>query len=50
MIVIAEPAVADTVAAHLEREGERVVRIGEVVTAPDGAPRVAFDGRLDLTW
>jgi len=50
MIVVAEPTGADSVAAVLEREGETVVRLGEVGTVADGASRVAFNGRLDLAW
>jgi len=46
MIVITAPAAADSVAECLTREGESVVRIGEVVA--DGG--VAYDGRLDLAW
>jgi phosphoribosylformylglycinamidine cyclo-ligase len=48
MIVITAPAAADSVAECLAREGENVVRIGEVVAAADGG--VAYDGRLDLAW
>jgi phosphoribosylformylglycinamidine cyclo-ligase len=50
MIVVAEPTGADRVAAVFEREGETVVRLGEVGAVADGAPRVAFNGRLDLAW
>jgi phosphoribosylformylglycinamidine cyclo-ligase len=50
MIVVAEPTGADSVAAVFEREGETVVRLGEVGEVADGAPRVAFNGRLDLAW
>jgi phosphoribosylformylglycinamidine cyclo-ligase len=48
MIVITAPAAADSVAECLAREGENIVRIGEVVAAADGG--VAYDGRLDLAW
>jgi phosphoribosylformylglycinamidine cyclo-ligase len=50
MIVIAEPTQADAVAAMLERGGESVVRLGDVIAGTDGAPQVAYDGRLDLAW
>jgi phosphoribosylformylglycinamidine cyclo-ligase len=49
MIVIAESAKADALANLLGREGEQVVRLGEVVTAQPNAPRVIYDGRLDLS-
>jgi phosphoribosylformylglycinamidine cyclo-ligase len=48
MIAIADPGKADAIAAALTREGERVVRLGEVMTAPTGAPRVIYDGHLHL--
>jgi phosphoribosylformylglycinamidine cyclo-ligase len=50
MIVIADPTMADSVVASLEREGETVVRLGDLVMRADGAPQVAYDGRLDLAW
>jgi phosphoribosylformylglycinamidine cyclo-ligase len=47
MIAIVEPGAADTVAALLERHGERVMRLGEVTAAgPAGA--VTYQGRLEL--
>ncbi len=46
MIAVVEPAAADQVANVLRREGETVVRLGEVVRAK-GA-RVSYTGRLDL--
>jgi len=49
MIAIIEPAKADAVAALLTREGEQVVHLGEVVVARPDAPRVIYDGRLDLS-
>ena len=50
MVVVVEPGNADVVAGELERAGETVVRLGEVVRPADGAPRVAYRGHLDLTW
>jgi phosphoribosylformylglycinamidine cyclo-ligase len=46
MIVLAAPEKADAVSAILEREGETVARLGEVIAATDGAPRVAYHGNL----
>jgi len=46
MIVVVDPASADTVAGMLERHGERVGPIGEVTT--DAADRVSYRGHLDL--
>jgi phosphoribosylformylglycinamidine cyclo-ligase len=48
MIAVVEPGSADAVAAVLTREGETVVRLGELVPAATGAPRVAYSGRLDI--
>jgi phosphoribosylformylglycinamidine cyclo-ligase len=48
MIAVVQPRAADKVAAVLEREGERVVRVGEVILAAQGRPRVTYAGRLDL--
>jgi phosphoribosylformylglycinamidine cyclo-ligase len=48
MIVVVEPRAADKVAAILKRQGERVIRLGEVVAAPKGKPRVIYNGRLGL--
>ena len=50
MVVIAEPGKAEAVAETLVRSGETVVRLGEVARTANGAPRVAYRGRLDLTW
>jgi len=47
MIVVADPAKADAIAAVLAREGEAVMRLGEVVAA-DGDARVIYDGHLAL--
>src|SRR5437763_382987 len=49
MIAIVERAKAEAVVALLTREGEQVVRLGEVVAARPDAPRVIYDGRLDLS-
>jgi phosphoribosylformylglycinamidine cyclo-ligase len=48
MIVVADPAKAEAIEAALSREGEQVVRLGEVVAA-SGAPRVIYDGHLALS-
>ncbi len=48
MIAVVEARAADKVAAVLTREGERVVRLGELVTAAKGKPRVSYSGRLDI--
>jgi phosphoribosylformylglycinamidine cyclo-ligase len=47
MIAVVEPAGVEAVTAALTREGESVVRLGEVV-AMHGEARVAFAGHLDL--
>jgi phosphoribosylformylglycinamidine cyclo-ligase len=49
MIAIAEPGEADVIVAALTREGEQVARLGEIVSAPADAPRVIYDGHLDLS-
>lgn len=49
MIVVVDPAKADAVADVLTREGEQVTRLGEVVAASDGQPRVIYDGHLALS-
>jgi phosphoribosylformylglycinamidine cyclo-ligase len=46
MIAVVVPAKADAVADVLAREGESVTRLGEVVAAGPGAPRVIYDGHL----
>jgi phosphoribosylformylglycinamidine cyclo-ligase len=48
MIVVVDPASADAVSAVLTRQGETVVRLGELVQAAEGAPRVIYSGRLDI--
>jgi phosphoribosylformylglycinamidine cyclo-ligase len=47
MVVIVPADRADAVAAVFKREGETVVRIGEVITA-EGHERVRYRGKLDL--
>ncbi|MEJ0077268.1 MAG: phosphoribosylformylglycinamidine cyclo-ligase [Alphaproteobacteria bacterium] len=49
MIAIVESAKADALANTLGREGEQMVRLGEVVAARPNAPRVIYDGHLQLT-
>ena len=46
MIAVVEPRKADAVTKVLKREGETVVRLGEVVTAAKGKPRVTYTGQL----
>ena len=48
MIAVVEPRKADAVAAVLKREGEHVTRLGELVAAKKGAPRVTYTGRLNI--
>ena len=47
MIALVEADKADAVSAVLEREGDTVVRLGEVIAAVDGA-QVKYTGRLDI--
>jgi phosphoribosylformylglycinamidine cyclo-ligase len=47
MIVIVSPKDAASVAQAFKKAGERVVTLGEVVSAAD-EPRVVYDGKLDL--
>jgi phosphoribosylformylglycinamidine cyclo-ligase len=49
MMAIAEPGKADAITAALTREGEKVVRLGEIVNAAAEAPRVTYDGHLNLS-
>jgi phosphoribosylformylglycinamidine cyclo-ligase len=49
MIAVVEPAKVDAVAAVLAREGETVTRLGEVIAASGGKPRVIYDGQLALS-
>jgi phosphoribosylformylglycinamidine cyclo-ligase len=48
MVAVVEPRKANAVVAVLEREGETVVRLGEVVRAAKGKPRVSFTGHLRI--
>ncbi|MSP47218.1 MAG: phosphoribosylformylglycinamidine cyclo-ligase [Xanthobacteraceae bacterium] len=48
MIAVVEPRSADKVAAILRREDESVVRLGELVAAAKGKPRVTYTGHLDI--
>jgi phosphoribosylformylglycinamidine cyclo-ligase len=48
MIAVVEPRKADAVMKVLKREGETVLRLGEVVTAARGKPRVTYTGKLNL--
>jgi phosphoribosylformylglycinamidine cyclo-ligase len=48
MIAVVEPRKADAVMKVLKREGETVLRLGEVVTAAKGKPRVTYTGKLNL--
>jgi phosphoribosylformylglycinamidine cyclo-ligase len=48
MIAIVAPRAADKVQAVLERQGETVVRLGELVPAAKRKPRVIYSGQLDL--
>ena len=49
MIAVVAPRKADAVAAVLKREGERVVRLGQVLRARKGQPRVSYTGQLRLS-
>jgi phosphoribosylformylglycinamidine cyclo-ligase len=48
MVAVVEPRGADKVVDALTREGEKVVRLGELVPARGGAPRVIYTGHLNL--
>ncbi len=48
MIAVVDARSAGEVAAILEREGERVVQLGELVAAAKGKPRVTYTGRLNI--
>jgi phosphoribosylformylglycinamidine cyclo-ligase len=49
MVVVLDPAAADPAIECFAANGETCVRLGEVVTAKDGAG-VGFRGHLDLVW
>ena len=46
MVAVVSPDRAEAVTAVLTAAGETVMRLGEIVTAAEGAPRVAYQGRL----
>ena len=48
MLAVVEARAAGKVAAILEREGERVVQLGELVAAAKGKPRVTYTGHLNI--
>jgi phosphoribosylformylglycinamidine cyclo-ligase len=48
MVAVVGPGKAEAVAAVLKREGETVVRLGQVVRAAKGKPRVSFTGHLRI--
>ena len=48
MMAVVDANRADQVAATFSGAGESVARLGRVVPAEAGAPRVSFSGRLDL--
>ena len=48
MIAVVDAHSAGKVAAILEREGERVVQLGELVAAAKGKPRVTYTGHLNI--
>jgi phosphoribosylformylglycinamidine cyclo-ligase len=50
MVAVVAPDQVDAVSAVLARTGETVVLVGEVVSAMQGAGRVAYRGSLDLAW
>jgi len=49
MIAVADADRADGIIAMLTREGETVVRLGEVVVAQPNTARVIYAGHLDLS-
>ncbi len=48
MIALVEPGKAVAVIDVLKREGESVVRLGNVIETAAGAPRVSYTGRLNI--
>jgi phosphoribosylformylglycinamidine cyclo-ligase len=48
MVAVVAAKDTDTVSAVLAREGENVIRFGEVVAAAPNAPRVRYHGQLEL--
>jgi phosphoribosylformylglycinamidine cyclo-ligase len=49
MVAVLDPQKADAAIACLTKHGEKVVPLGEIVTAEAGGA-VDFTGRLDLSW
>jgi phosphoribosylformylglycinamidine cyclo-ligase len=49
MVVVVDSDRVDAAIERLTAHGEKVVRLGEVVTSAGGA-RVDYRGQLDLTW
>jgi phosphoribosylformylglycinamidine cyclo-ligase len=49
MVAVLDRSGADAACECLAKNGESVVRLGEVVAATDG-PAVSYRGRLDLSW
>jgi phosphoribosylformylglycinamidine cyclo-ligase len=50
MVVVADKSRADDVARTFASHGETVTKLGTVIAVKDDAPRVAFEGQLDLKW
>jgi phosphoribosylformylglycinamidine cyclo-ligase len=48
MVAVVAPDETDAVTHVLQQNGETVVTLGEVIDAPEGAPRVAYRGHLAL--
>ena len=48
MIAVASAREADAVSSVLSREGEHVIRLGEIFVSATDEAQVRFDGRLDL--
>jgi phosphoribosylformylglycinamidine cyclo-ligase len=48
MVAVVDAPRCDDIMTILRRQGETVMVLGEVVPASQGAPRVRYDGRLDL--
>jgi phosphoribosylformylglycinamidine cyclo-ligase len=49
MVAVLDKAKADAAIECFAKNGEKMVRLGEVVVA-EGGSAVSFSGRLDLTW
>lgn len=50
MVAVVAAGEADAVASALVREGETVVRMGEVIAMTPDTARVVYRGHLDLAW